>query len=208
MTIAQGTVAVEIAPRAQVISLTRPTTKILTDETGFLRTRARLLSQEVDETHQRTHQLEWQILSGKRGTAAPQKNLEQLADLGFAWRDLARLLGVSVPAIQKWRKGEGVSGDNRRKVASLLAACDLISEHYLIEEIASWFEMPLVDDVPVTPVDLWAQGRPELVFDYAGGHVDPETTLGLFDSDWKERYSSNFESFVGEDGNRSLRMKD
>lgn len=181
---------------------------VLTDETGFLRTRARLLSHEVDETHQRTHQVEWQIGAAARGTVAPQKNLETLADLGFAWRDLARLIGVTVPALQKWRRGDGLSGQNRRRLADLLAACDLIVEHYMIEEIASWFEMPIKDGIPITCIDLWAQGRHELVFDYAAGHSDPESVLTSFEPEWRERYASAFETFVGVDGKLSIRAKD
>lgn len=38
--------------------------------------------------------------------------LSDLAELGFAWRDIARLVKVSVPAVQKWRKGgEGLRGE-------------------------------------------------------------------------------------------------
>jgi hypothetical protein len=208
MTIELGTAATEIRQQTPGVSTTRPTTKVLTDETGHLRTRARMLSQEVDETHQQSHQIEWQIAASRRASAAPHKNLEALADLGFAWRDLARLVGVTVPAIQKWRKGDGMSGENRRRVANLLAACDLISEHYMIEEISSWFEMPLLDGVPVTSIDLWAEGRNELVFDHAAGHVAPETTLNLFEPDWRDHYQSAFETFVAEDGKRSIRTRD
>lgn len=53
--------------------------------------------------------------------------LSDLAELGFAWRDIARLVKVSVPAVQKWRKGEKASGESHSRVASLLAACDLIT---------------------------------------------------------------------------------
>jgi len=133
--------------------------------------------------------------------------LNELADLGFAWRDLARLVGVSVPAIQKWRRGQGATGENRRKVASLLAACDMISQSHGIQEIASWTEMPLRDGVSVTPMDLWAGERIDLVFDFASGHVDAEEILTAFDPDWRERYRSEFEVFEAGDGQLSIRMK-
>ncbi|BDR52201.1 hypothetical protein KIM372_01080 [Bombiscardovia nodaiensis] len=46
--------------------------------------------------------------------------LEQISDLGFAWRDVARMLHVSVPAIQKWRrKNARASAENKRNLASL-----------------------------------------------------------------------------------------
>jgi hypothetical protein len=133
--------------------------------------------------------------------------LAELADLGFAWRDIARLVNVSVPAVQKWRKGEKVSGDNRHRMASLLAACDLIKSHYMVEEIASWFEMPLSSSAPITPITLYAANRADLVFEFANGQVDPEALLSEFEPDWRERYRSDFEVFEAGDGNRSIRMK-
>lgn len=133
--------------------------------------------------------------------------LGELADLGFAWRDIARLLGVSVPAVQKWRKGERASGESRQKLANLLAACDLIAGHYMVDEIASWFEMPITMSAPLTPIDFYARERADLVFEYASGHTDPESLLSQFEPDWREHYRSEFEVFEAGDGNRSIRMK-
>ena len=104
-------------------------------------------------------------------------------------------------------RGEKASGDSRQKLASLLAACDLIKQHYMVEEIASWFEMPLVRGAPVTPIDLYSADRADLVFDFASGQEDPEALLTVFDPEWRERYRSNFEVFTGADGNRSVRLK-
>jgi len=133
--------------------------------------------------------------------------LVELAELGFAWRDIARLIGVSVPAVQKWRRGERAAGESRRRAASLLAICDLIAEHYEVREIASWFEMPLVGEVPTTPIDLYVGERADLVFDYASGHADPEQILTDFDPQWRERYRSDFEVFRATDGELSIRPK-
>ncbi len=47
--------------------------------------------------------------------------VEQLADHGFAWRDIARVVGVKAcPQFTKWRKGAGVTGENRLNIARLL----------------------------------------------------------------------------------------
>ena len=78
----------------------------------------------------------------------------------------------------------------------------------MVEEIASWFEMPLSSLAPVTPIDLYADDRADLVFEFASGHTDPEAILTQFDPDWRERYRSDFEVFEASDGNRSIRMKD
>lgn len=121
---------------------------------------------------------------------------------------MARLVGVSVPAAQKWRRGERMTVENRHKVASLLAGCDLVSEHYGIQEVASWFEMPLQHGVPVSSVDLWAGGRPDLVFDYASGHTDGDQILTAWDPEWRDRYRSDFEGFRAGDGQLSIRPKE
>jgi transcriptional regulator with XRE-family HTH domain len=201
-----GTVGSEIVPPDEV-SATRTAAKLLTEDIGFGRERARALNEEYDDLHQLSHFVEWRAMTAGRGRASIGEMLAELANLGFAWRDIARLIGVSVPAVQKWRRGEGATGDSRRRLASLLAACDLISEHYQVREVASWFEMPLVGEAPVTPIDLYADERADLVFDYASGHTDPEQILSDFDSQWRERYRSDFEAFRATDGQLSIRPK-
>ena len=133
--------------------------------------------------------------------------LGELSDLGFSWRDIARMLHVSVPAIRKWRQGGAASGDSRRKVAALMGACNLIMRHSMVDEIASWFEMPLTS-APVTPIDLYAAGRADLVFDYASGHPDPERLMDEFDPQWRERYRSDFDVVTASDGDFSIVRKE
>lgn len=186
---------------------TRLTAARLTSEIGGNRSVARTLHEDFDDLHKRIHDVEWRTASAERGKASVMSMLTHLADLGFAWRDIARLVNVSVPAVQKWRKGEKTSGDSRIRIASLLAACDLITSHYMVDEIASWFEMPLSSSAPVTPITLYAASRADLVFEFASGHADPEALLSEFEPDWRERYRSDFEVFVAGDGNSSIRMK-
>ncbi len=205
--ISDGTVSNDIVP-APTLSQTQTAAKILTDDIGSTRSRAQILTDDVGGLHQQSHSIEWSTRTAARGKESITAALGSLADLGFAWRDIARLVGVSVPAIQKWRRGEGASGEKRRKVASLLAACDLIAEDYLVQDIASWFEMPLVTGVPLTPLDLYAGQQASLVFEYASGHADPEQILTAFDPEWRDRYRSDFEVFRAADGQMSIRPKD
>lgn len=179
----------------------------LTEDIGFGRGRARDLTQEYDDLHSRSHFVEWRTRTGVRGRASATDMLNELAGLGFAWRDIARLVGVTVPAVQKWRRGEGMTGERRFKLASLLAACDLIAEHYEVQEIASWFEMPLVGGVPITPIDLYIAERPDLVFEHAGGNADPEQLLTVFEPEWRDLHRSEFEVFRSADGDLSIRNK-
>ena len=83
-----------------------------------------------------------------------------------------------------------------------------MTDHYGVQEIASWFEMPLLSGAPVTPIDLWAGGRSDLVFDYASGHSDSEQVLTSWDPRWRERYRSDFEVFRAGDGQLSIRPKE
>lgn len=166
------------------------------------------MHRDLDDLHQRSHEVEWRTLAADRARSSTTALLDELAAMGFAWRDVASLIGVSVPAVQKWRRGEGATGENRARLASLLAACDLISAHYLVEDLATWFEVPLVVGVPVTPLDLYAAERVDLVFEHAIGNVDPERLLGVFAPDWREHYRSEFEVFRAADGALSLRPRD
>lgn len=202
-----GTVADEIAPPPS-LSATRTAARILTDDIGFERRSVRDLNNRYNDLHQRSIFNEWRVRTAERGRASVGEMLNELAGLGFAWRDVARLVGKSVPAVQKWRRGEGASGESRLNVASLLAACDLIIDHYEVQEIASWFEMPIVSGVPITPMDLYAGARVDLVFEYASGQRDdPEQILTDFEPDWSDRYRSDFEVFRADDGQLSIGLR-
>lgn len=177
----------------------------LVDSSGALRQAVRYLNATTDQVHKNVTFREWTERTAVRGREAPARLLDEIAELGFSWRGVARMLGVSVPAVQKWRRGERLTGEHRRELAGLLAACDFIAEHYVISEIASWFEMPLLFQVPISPAYLYAADRPDLVFDYASGHTDPTAVLDEFEPDWSQRYRSDFEVFTAQDGFRSLR---
>jgi transcriptional regulator with XRE-family HTH domain len=173
-----------------------------------MRHRVRALTSDVGEVTRRTFEHEWSVLTQQRGAASPIALLNELADMGFTWRDIARLVGVSVPAVQKWRKGERLSGDNRRKLAGLIAACDLVASHFYVDDVASWFEMPIHESAPVTPIDLWAAGEQMLLFETASRHLTGEEVLDRFQPEWRERYASDFETYLASDGELSIRMRE
>jgi hypothetical protein len=202
-----GTAGEDITP-APTISETRISVSALTEAVGGFRALMRGWYGVVEDTHHESYVKEWNVRTRDLARSATPELLEKLADLGFAWRDIARLVGVTVQAIQKWRRGSGASGENRRNIAGLLAACEMLSEDYGIQEVASWFEMPILQGIPVTPIDLWADERRDLVFDYGSGHaIDLEQLLTSWDPQWRERYHSDFEVFRAEDGLLSIRPK-
>lgn len=159
---------------------------------------------------QHAYLTKWQIHMRARLAESTTSMLAELADLGFAWRDIARMLNVSVPAIQKWRKGGATTPDNRQRLANLLGACDLIANHHPIADIAQWFEVPLKQGVPVTPIDIWAAGKPLLLFRYAFEPSEPSINaiLDRFEPGWREHYQIDFETFLAGDGQLSIRMRD
>ncbi|MEU0965669.1 helix-turn-helix domain-containing protein [Streptomyces sp. NPDC005917] len=179
----------------------------LTEAAGSLRYQAKFVFEDTTEFHTELLSREWRKRTAERGKESPIALLEELSDLGFSWRHIARMLGVSVPAVQKWRRSGGVSGDNRMQLASLLALCDMIQQP-LIHDVASWFEMPLTPGVPVTPIDLFTERRPDLVLEHAIGHNDVEEILTAYAPNWRDHYQSNFEVYRDVDGAMSIRQKE
>lgn len=137
--------------------------------------------------------------------------LAELGDSGMAWRDVARLVGVSVPAVQKWRRGEGITGANLLKIAGVVALLMCLREN-MIDEPVSWLEIPIRPGVQVTPLDLFMSGRTDLVLELSNEeYTSVEATtevLDEFDPEWRStRVDENFEVFVASDGIPSLRAR-
>lgn len=179
----------------------------LTDRIGGGRSEARAIESEWSDLHRRSFDIEWKSKTVEMGKKSVGSLLDGLSELGFSWRDIARMVHVSVPAIRKWRRGGAASGDNRRNLAALLAACDMIMNHFMVDEIASWFEMPLTGEVPITPIDLYASRRADLVFEFASAQSNPDQLMDEFDPEWRERYRSDFDVVEAADGNFSIRKK-
>lgn len=134
--------------------------------------------------------------------------VEQLSDYGLSWRDIARLIGVSVPALRKWRRGGAATPDNRLRACRLIAVFDYVdSKVPTIDDVAGWFETPLVPSPAVSPLDLLAADFEAEVLDYAEGRpTDPEELLTACDPDWRDRRSP-FEVVMAADGHMSIQPK-
>ncbi len=192
-----------LSPEAQDETMTAAAR--LTEEHGFARTIARVGYEDSAQRHESSRTTQWGMRTSILGKLDAAPLLSMLGERGFAWRDVARMVGVSVPAIQKWRKGERCTGANRRQVAALVAMCEQLEQDYLVQAVGSWFEMPIRADVYLTPMDLYVADRPELVFDLAGGFMDPETVLAEFDPDWREKYIADYEGYRADDGMLAIR---
>ena len=194
----------------------RPTRTIsdVVEEAGYLRNRTKLLADDTSELlcsadvlHSGALAVELQALANQRAREDLAGLLEELNTLGFSWRAIARMAQVSVPALRKWRKGSSAAGENRRRVAEIVALCQIAPEKYLIEDVAGWLETPLHAEAPITGLDLLAGDRSDLVLRLAcdrGEH--PEQVLEEFEPGWRDRYTSAVKVFIAPDGLPGVRL--
>ena len=186
------------------------------EDVGYLRNQTGLLVDDSLDLHRSVEQLHSEALDVQLRTLANRRVreelsalLEELSDLGFSWRDIARTSGVSVPALRKWRLGAPATGENRKRVATMAAFCAIAHEEYLIREVASWLETPIHLAAPITPMDMIANDRWDLVLRLASTDgQDPELVLDEFEPDWRQRYDSPVEVFTGPDGLPGVRFVD
>lgn len=138
---------------------------------------------------------------------ATAEMLERLSAEGFAWRDVARMVGVSVPAVRRWRSGEPPTGPHHLDIARLVALVDLLREQHEIANVGTWMEMPLADS-PLTGIDLVAARRFVDLFELAEDERTAEDVLDEWDPDWRERYHTDAEVFVAADGEIGLGLSE
>lgn len=186
----------------------------LVEEVGHLRSRGRLLGDDVaevgrqtEEIHRRFIEEQLNIRARKVAGRSAADLLEELAGHGFAWRDIARLVGVSVPAVRRWRQGEPPTGTHLLALARLVAFIETLSMDHLISDVAGWMEMPLAPEAPVTGIDLAAGGRYADLVELAAAHSTPEAVLDRWRPGWREHFRSDFEVFEAADGERGIRLR-
>lgn len=173
---------------------------------SHLRLRADAVNSDATSLHQSVYSMHLDERRTVQEQRSVQTLIEALADKGVAWSDMAKLLGVSTPAIRKWRQGEGATPGNRSAVAKLAALIDLLSEQLMIEDPAAWLQIPLAG-TSTTLADIYASGRMELILDYAVGWLTPsEELLDAFDPSWRAREATReYETFTAADGQLGVR---
>lgn len=182
-------------------------------EVGHLRSRARLLGEDAAETDREAGEVYREALLEQldvkaRITAKRSVGdmLGELADAGFAWRDIAALVGVSVPAVRRWRQGEAATGANRLALARIAALVEMLRDDHLVSDVASWMEVPLVSGAPVTAIDLASAGHFQEVVEIAAGHSTGEDVLDRVQPGWRGRCRSDYEVFEAPDGELGTRL--
>lgn len=177
--------------------------------------RVSMLRYQVNDVHSDVATLGRDVygLNLKERSAEQEKKsvgslLDDVTTMGIGWAVLARLLSVSTPAIRKWRLGQGASPENRKALAELAALLRMLDEQFMVEDPASWLEIPLADG-RTSLVDVYAAGRSDLILDYAGRWItSAEQLLDTFSPQWRTRASSReFETFIAGDGHPAIRRK-
>ena len=179
---------------------------ILANEAGALRSDVGLLSEDVAQVHGDSLRLQLESRADAAARRSPVRLLDELADWGFSWTSIARVVGVSIPAVRKWRHGNPLSGENRRNLALLVAFVGVLEEDYLIADGASWLDMPLAES-SFTGIDVLAAGQAHGLMQYAAGHISSSDLLDGALPTWRDTLDDRFEVYEAQDGERAIRMR-
>lgn len=197
----------ETAPdRASTSSVNHDHTRYSSDlvhETGHLRDRSEVLNDDVRSLDHEARRRKLDDLANALAQRGLLELLESARGYGFAWRTIADVVGVSVPALRKWRRGGNASPDNLHAVAGLVAACQ-VAERMLspTRDVAAWFELPLAPH-HMTRLDLYVEGHIDELFDLASERTTASAVLDRVRPDWRSE-TSDFEVVQGEDGQPAI----
>lgn len=188
-------------------TMSSPTASDLVREVGWLRSRKDLFSGDVDDLHHEVQNYDLDQRAAVKARSGVPTLLVELADRGMAWADIARMVGVSVAAVRKWRSNGGAAPESRMQLARLTAFLDLLEES-AIEDPAQWMELtlPLPSGYPVTANDLYARGAYTPLLDYAAQRRTATEVMDEVDDQWRIK-RSDFEVFTDSDGARSIRPR-
>ena len=179
---------------------------ILANEAGALRSDIGLLSEDVAQVHGDSLQLQLESRADAAAKRSPLDLLNELADKGFSWTSVARVVGVSIPAVRKWRNGSPLSGENRRNLAQLVAFVNVLKEDCLIQDGASWLDMPLAES-SFTGIDVLAAGQAPELMQFAAGHIRNRDLLDSAIPAWRDTLDDRFEVYEAPDGELAIRVR-
>lgn len=198
----------------RTVERTRPSdADILANKVGALRSDVGVLyedvaglSEDIAQVHGDSLRLQLASRAEDAAKRSPVHLLNQLADWGFSWTSVARVVGVSIPAVRKWRQGNPLAGENRRNLALLVAFVGVLEEDHLISDGASWLDMPLAES-SFTGIDVLAAGHAHDLMQHAAGHISSSDLLDKALPRWRETLDSRFEVYEAQDGERAIRMR-
>lgn len=186
---------------------TRLSPDVVANHAGVLRSDIDILSTDLAEVHSDSLHLLLEARTDEAAKRTPADLLDELSDLGFSWTDIGRLVGVSIPAIRKWRQHESVSGDNRRKIARLVALVGVLKDDHIIDDVPSWLEVPLSDS-RFTGIDVVAAGSTADLMEFAANHISSSELLDRALPGWRSDLDDRFDVFEAGDGERAIRLRE
>jgi len=179
----------------------------ITREFGRLRDKTSFLDENVGVDHRRAQLQTLELVARERLREGAQRLLEDLSvRRGLGWTDIARVVGVSVQAIRKWRAGQPATGENQLSLARLAALLDLLAD-VPVASPAAWLEVPVLTGYAPRHMDVYYGGRPDLLFDLAHLRITPEVALQELDPDWRDKWKLDHEVFTAADDNLSIRRR-
>ena len=181
---------------------------LLAQRAGLLRSQADAIGHDVALLHQEVRSYDLDQRAAVKSRRGVSVLLAELAvERGMAWADIARLVGVSVAAIRKWRASGSATPDNRLALARLAAFLDLLGE-YAIDDPAQWMEMrlPLPPGYVIRPMDLYQRGQLTPLLEYASQRLSAHDILDAIDPNWRDM-RSDFETYDAQDGSKAIRVR-
>lgn len=107
---------------------------------------------------------------------------ELTAGYGLGWSDIASLVGVSVPAVRKWRHGGDITPARLQGVARLAAFLNILEEDD-VRDPAAWLNLPLDDfDEEISPdfvtkKEIYSSGGVIDLLAFAKRHISHDELL-------------------------------
>lgn len=114
----------------------------------------------------------------EKARAGLQGLLSELTEQhGLGWSEIARLVGVSVPAIRKWRRGGDITPSRLSSLARLAAFLEMLDEE-AIRDAPAWLNMPFDDcDGGTSKSAIYAAGGALDLLLYAKSYIDYEELM-------------------------------
>jgi transcriptional regulator with XRE-family HTH domain len=185
-------------------------TRALSLDADYARTEHDLRGGEVRERQGEAREQYLADCTREKAAKSVAELLDELAgDRGMGWSDIAEVLGVSISAIRKWRKGGDASPGSRLKLAQFAALLDVLEEKAPISDPAGWMELdlPLGAGFFIRPLDLFMDGHVDALIDFAERRLEAHQVLDQVRPNWRDSRSA-FEVFQDVDGGRSIRQRE
>ena len=156
---------------------------------------------QLDNQHRALYTAAFSDLTRKSVARPTRALLDYLAtEFGLAWVDLSRMVGVSVPAIRKWRMDGGASPENHERVAQVWAFLTALRQHLHVDDPVTWLTRRLEPGFAVTVKHLWAPEWAGLLLDLAAGGTTAAQVLDRIDPQWHDTYATSDEVVIFDDG--------